>query len=273
MIVHAVPQRRGALVDAAAGLPAGCRALARLAGEVLGTGVHEIPVSDVDSPRDGGIANRDALLDTRAVHAATLSDVDEPVLTIGGDCSVDQVPIVRARREHGPGLAVVWFDAHADLNTPKSSPSGAYHGMVLRSIIGDGDPEFTADPGVDRLRVALAGSRSLDPAERELAGANRPIPILDRHEVPGLAEHLGRRGPRQVYVHIDLDVLDPGEFGGMTYPEPDGWSVSDLVDAVRGLSPQWTVVGAAVTECVTSDAAELRVLAPLLEVLGEVLHR
>ncbi|WP_086825436.1 arginase family protein [Allokutzneria sp. NRRL B-24872] len=249
MRIHSVPQFQGALVEARSGLPSGCRALARLAGRVLGAEVTEVPVSADTSPTIGGIANLDVLLEHQEAQRAALSaqsEAEGPVLTIGGDCSVDLVPV----RRLGDDVAVLWFDAHADLNTPESSPSGAFHGMVLRSAMGERE-------------VVLVGARSIDDGERPLIGEDKQVRLAECGEV----------APRnhEVYLHIDLDVLSPDEFNGMTYPEPGGLSVGELADQVRRLSPQWTVVGAAITECVTSDDAELAKLVPLLEALGEVL--
>ncbi|WP_344882346.1 arginase family protein [Allokutzneria multivorans] len=246
MRIHAVPQFQGALVEARSGLPSGCRALARLAGRVLDAEVTEVPVSTDTSPTLGGIANLDVLLEHQEAQRTALSSVDGPVLTIGGDCSVDLVPV----RRLGDDVAVLWFDAHADLNTPGSSPSGAFHGMVLRSAMGERE-------------VVLVGARSIDDGERPLIGEDKQVRLA---ECGGVAPR-----SREVYLHIDLDVLSPDEFNGMTYPEPGGVGVEELVDQVRRLSPEWTVVGAAITECVTEDEAELAKLVPLLEAVGDVL--
>ncbi|MCP3798041.1 arginase family protein [Allokutzneria sp. A3M-2-11 16] len=246
MRIHAVPQFQGALVESRARLPSGCRALAGLAGRVLGAEVTEVPVGTGTSPTVGGIANHEVLLAHQDAQRTALSEVDEPVLTIGGDCSVDLVPV----RRLGDDVTVLWFDAHADLNTPESSPSGAFHGMVLRSAMGERE-------------VVLVGTRSIDDGERPLIGEGKRVALVE----------CGDLAPRnrQVYLHIDLDVLSPNEFSGMTYPEPDGVAIDALVRQVRQLSPEWTVVGAAITECVTADEAELAKLIPLLEAVGEVL--
>ncbi|NUR83195.1 MAG: arginase family protein, partial [Nonomuraea sp.] len=88
------------------------------------------------------------------------------VVTVGGDCGVELEPVAAARRKYGEGLVVVWFDAHADLNTPASSPSGAFHGMVLRALTGEGFPDLVPDTHLDPRRIVLAGVRALDPAEQ-----------------------------------------------------------------------------------------------------------
>jgi len=164
-----------------------------------------------------------------------------------------------ARYRHGPGLGVVWFDAHPDLNTAESSPSGAFHGMVLRSLLGEGDPEFAADPALEPGRVALVGTRAFDPAERE---------VVERGLVVEDVAALGPGG--KIYVHLDLDVLDPGEFAGINYPEPGGLSIGELVDALDALSG-FEVVGVGITECV-GDSKDVAVLEPVLAAVGRLLQ-
>ncbi len=261
MLINAVPQRQGALSARAAELPDGCLALAELAGHVLNLPVHHIPQTHDLSEVDGGIANRAVLAGpNRATQLAALEAPGGPVLTIGGDCGVELVAIGVARYRHGPELGVAWFDAHADLNTAESSPSGAFHGMVLRSLLGEGDPEFAADPALEPGRVALIGTRSFDPAERE--AVERGLAVED---VAAALEPGGK-----AYVHIDLDVLDPGEFAGINYPEPGGLSIGELVDALDALAG-FEVVGVGITECV-GDSKDVAVLEPVLAAVGRLLN-
>ncbi|WP_410671117.1 arginase family protein [Amycolatopsis sp. cmx-4-68] len=259
MLINAVPQRQGAVGPRAAELPDGCVALAELAGHVLGRPVHHVRQTREVSEVDRGIASRAVLTGpNRAAQLAALEAPGGPVLTIGGDCGVELVPIGVARFRHGPGLGVAWFDAHPDLNTAETSPSGAFHGMVLRSLFGEGDPEFAADPALSPGRVALLGTRVFDPAERAAVGRGLAVTSVD-----------ALTGVEKLYVHVDLDVLDPGEFPGLNYPEPDGWTIARLVAELDALAA-YDVVGAGVTECV-GTAREVEVLEPVLAALGRLL--
>lgn len=253
MRIHAVPQRQGAVVERARLIPAGCLALAQLAGDVAGVKPYVVPVSRADSPTVDGVANREVLIANRTAQLAALEAPEGPVLTVGGDCGSDVAPIGVARYRYGSGMGLLWFDAHPDLNTPETSPSGAFHGMALRALLGEGDPEFAASPAVDN--AVLVGARSIDPGEQA---------AIDR----GLVELEGVPG-ESVYVHVDLDVLDPAEFGGATFPEPDGLSVAAVAAAIRSIPVP--VVGAGITECATDDLAKLRALTPILEALTDAL--
>ena len=93
-------------------------------------------------------------------------------LVLGGDHSVALGTLAGLRAAAGQPGGVIWIDAHGDLNTPASSPSGNVHGMPLAAALGLAGDAFTRDglalPAVDPERVVLVGVRSLDPAERTL---------------------------------------------------------------------------------------------------------
>jgi arginase len=259
MLINAVPQRQGAVGPRAAELPDGCVALAELAGHVLGRPVHHVRQTRSVSGAEGGVASRAELTGAnRAAQLAALEAPGGPVLTIGGDCGVELVPIGVARFRHGPGLGVAWFDAHPDLNTAETSPSGAFHGMVLRSLFGEGDPEFAAAPALSPGSVVLAGTRVFDPEERAAVARGLAVESFD-----------ALSGVDKLYVHVDLDVLDPAEFPGLNHPEPGGWTIPGLVTALDALAG-FDVVGAGITECVGTPR-EVGVLEPVLAAVGRLL--
>ena len=169
-------------------------------------------------------------------------------LVLGGDHSlaIGTLAGLRAAAEQ-PGGAI-WIDAHGDLNTPDSSPTGNVHGMPLAAALGLAGDAFTRDglqlPALDPERVVLVGVRSLDPAERTLireAGI-RAITMteIDRIGIErAMREAIDRAsGPGFVHVSLDLDALDPEIApgvgtpvkGGLTYREAH-LACEDLADA------------------------------------------
>lgn len=178
-------------------------------------------------------------------------------ITVGGDCGVDLEPIAAALRRHGDGLAVVWFDAHGDLNTPESSPSGAFHGMVLRTLLGEGPPGLVPDRPLRRDQVVLAGVRALDPAERSYAAG---IPIV--RDPDALIEAVG--DAQAVYVHLDLDVLDPGLFASVGVPEPGGLTPGQVADMVTALGARFEIAGVGITEYEPARSQDREILAGLV---------
>jgi len=201
------------------------------AGESLGTGIRRLST----------------LQRVRAqVEEALSSSQEGPVLTIGGDCGVALGPIAHAVARH-PDLAVVWIDAHPDFNTPETSPSGAFAGMVLRAVVGDGDPALVlAEGAVAPDRVVLAATRSYDDAELE-AIEERGIRVVSSdalRDANALAAAVAATGAGSVYIHVDVDALDPAELAGNAHPEPFGVRVADLTAAIGAVRAAVPLVGA-----------------------------
>jgi len=153
-------------------------------------------------------------------------------LVLGGDHSI-AIGTLSGMAEDGPG-GVLWLDAHGDLNTPETTPSGNVHGMPLAAALGLCGEDFVREglrlPAIDPEHVALVGVRSLDPGEealvRELGLAVYTISDLDRRGVqPVIEEALARvSGGSFVHVSVDLDVVDPEIAPGVGDPVRGGLS-------------------------------------------------
>jgi len=157
-------------------------------------------------------------------------------IVLGGDHSIALGTLGGLAARRGPG-AVLWLDAHGDLNTPETTPSGNVHGMPLAALLGRGGPAFESPawtlPALDAGRVAIVGARDLDPGERSVVGelglAVHTMSELDRRGIERVvAEALERAaGAPFVHVSLDMDVLDPDVApgvgtavrGGLTYRE------------------------------------------------------
>ncbi|MEO8907272.1 MAG: arginase family protein [Microbacteriaceae bacterium] len=220
-------------------LPASASTLVEMpmeAGESLGTGVNRYS----------------ALLATREKVEAALRGLDDTVVLIGGDCGADAAAVQRAVSTAGTGdVALLWFDAHADLNTPESSPSGSFGGMALRALLGDGADGLasTGTASLSPSQVVLAGTRALDDSESayvETSGI-RLLTVGDLTTPDAVLTALEATGAHSVYVHIDLDVLDPSAIDGVGSPEPFGVQPEALAEAIRAVRGRFTLVGAAVT--------------------------
>ena len=153
-------------------------------------------------------------------------------LVLGGDHSI-AIGTLSGLAASGRG-GVMWLDAHGDLNTPVTTPSGNVHGMPLAAVLGICGDAFARDglrlPAVDPKRVALVGVRSLDPGEqalvRDLGVAVYTISDLDRRGVePVIEEALARiAGGSFIHVSVDLDVVDPEVAPGVGNPVRGGLS-------------------------------------------------
>lgn len=260
--VLCVPQWQGSGLGDSPRLSAGARRTAEL---VPADAVVTVPVLDTGGKPDAGVRALDVLLENLRLTREALAGIDGLVITAGGDCAVDLAPIAAARARYGDELTVLWIDAHPDLYTPRTLRSGSFHGMVLRTLLGEGPAPLVPEQPLSPAQVIIAGERAGDASEHEyLEKAG-----IRRYGVDDLDKAFdGLTGP--LYVHVDLDVLEPTEFGSLGYPEPDGVPPQRLIDLVSRVD---NVVGAAITEHMpfadTDDAGD----AEVIRRLGAALHR
>ncbi len=149
------------------------------------TRVVDVPSSAGDD-RGSSVARLSSIALVRQRALEALEGVDGPVITIGGDCGADLVGMSRVA---GDDVAVVYFDAHPDVHSPDSSDSKAFHGMVVRTVLGEGPDELLPDVPLDPRRLVFAGVRAPDPGRGRLSGRRR-----HRHRArPVAGEHRRRR--------------------------------------------------------------------------------
>ncbi len=221
--------------------PSAMRA-AGLAARLRGLG-HEV-VDDGDFAV--GIPERKPVGDEQARYANEIAKICERVadrvekrldegwtpLVLGGDHSAAMGAIAgsaRGEMRPGHGLGLIWFDAHADINTPQSSPSGNVHGMPLAYCFGlaDGPPArlFRAGPILDPSRCVLMGTRSVDPGERtHLQDLGLRVLTMRAIDEDGMKRSIEKAiawasdGGQALHVSLDMDVLDPTEAPGVGTP-------------------------------------------------------
>ncbi|WP_140632594.1 arginase family protein [Methylibium rhizosphaerae] len=209
------------------------------------------------------------VLQVLAAHLGTQLEAGKPVLTVLNRCASSLATLPQVARGR-PDACVVWFDAHADANTPDTSATGYLGGLVLTGASGAWDSGLGA--GMPLASVVLVGSRDIDPAEQALidAGALRHVA-----PGPGLPGRLAQAvGTRPVYVHLDCDVLDAGllptefQVGG-------GLSFDDLRAACAALAER-EVVGLELAEfeaCWPGEEGREVSPAPLVSAIEPLLRR
>lgn len=194
------------------------------AGESLGTGVHRLS----------------SLLRVREL----VRDAWRPgTVVVGGDCSVSVFAL--SALDTLDDVALLWCDAHPDLNDPDSSPSGAFSGMALRAILGEGAPQLALAPGVARSRVVMLGARSVDPGEYEPFSQLSAI-APSQVDPETVASAMRATGASRAWVHIDVDVLDPAEFTGVSSPSPFGVPAAALTAAIKAVRSEMPLLGATI---------------------------
>ena len=190
----------------------------------------DVPVSlaRASRRRGRGLAYLEEIRAAALVLKERLAALPEGVfpIVLGGDHSLSMGSVAGAAR--GRRVGVVWVDAHADFNTPETSPSGNVHGMPLAVLSGLGHPRLTeVFRAVDPKDVVLVGVRSLDPGEKRLLKA-AGVRVYTMHEVDRLGvariaeEVLKHLQGLPLHVSLDADVLDPTLAPGVGTPVPGG---------------------------------------------------
>ena len=195
-------------------------------------------------PREQWVrAARDSCIALGEAVRSTLASGSRP-LVLGGECSIvaGTVPGVYPRLED---VVLVYFDAHGDFNTLATTPSHFVGGMCLAHVCGKHIGPLLW-PGVRAFpedQVCLVGARDLDVGERanlERSKVHRFTFAAAGSEAGALVAALRRR---RVFVHVDLDVVDPAEMFAVNFPAPGGVSFQALGEVLRSIASVATIVG------------------------------
>jgi arginase len=260
VVVFGVPSAAGAFTNGPARAPAALRAaglvpaLADSGNAVSDTG--DLPVftaaADPGHPDCRNLGGVLGALNATASAAAAHAGLS---LMLGGDCSLLPGLLHGMRERFGHDLGLVYLDAHGDLNTPQTSPSGRICGMALAVALGQGHRQLVADFGTPALepgRTALLGFRELDPGERGMLGrlglAWDAATIL-RRGVDSVAERALRIvGARPFVIHLDVDLIDASEITTRVPAVPGrGLSRVATTALLRGLLGSGNAVALGVT--------------------------
>jgi len=250
------------------------------AAEHLRAAGYVVHVQQIGPPADAfGAEIATAFALQRAVAAGVrraVSDDSLPVV-LSGNCNAAAVGMIGGLGARN--LGVLWFDSHGDFNTPETTVGGFLDGMALAIATGRCWRQLVARlPGfepLDAANVILLGTRDLDPLEAE-AIAESPMTVLRpadvRMRLDAALDELRHRVP-DVYVHVDLDVLDPATAGrANALAAPDGLALDEVTSAVHRAARRFRVRGAALTAYDPScdgDGRVCRAALALLEAIAD----
>ena len=261
--------------DRFAGAPRGVEILAPLVANALGVEARYIgtagelaDTSYVDDLRDA----RGCLLEAGGQVDDAMTAGDTPLL-LAADCSVSVTTLPAALRNRPEGR-ILWLDAHGDYNTPETSGSGYLGGMCLAAAAGEWDAGL-GDP-LPPDRIVLAGIRDLDPGERELLERS-PATVIGASTVETLVAVKNALDGAPIFVHLDLDVLDPEDFPAAV-PAPNGLHPDKLYDLMDSVLEDSELIGLEVTnfavpddddESAVATETAMHVLEPFIDHLAE----
>lgn len=192
---------------------------------------------------------------------AALEEDAIPII-LGGDHSIAIGSVSGAAayyRKRGEKIGVIWLDAHTDINTPHTTPSGNIHGMPLAAILGHGPPELTEiggfAPKVLPENVAIIGARSIDPGERDMIKM-LGIRVFTMSELDerGMADvmreaiDVASRETAGIHATMDMDFIDPFYAPGVGTPEPGGATFREAHLAMEKMAASGRVISVEVSE-------------------------
>lgn len=242
------------------------RAIARLGYEVTDAGnINVAPPESIQRSnlRAQYLPEIAAVSEELAREVEKTMEEDAIPVILGGDHSIaigSAAGVAAHYRKTNQRIGIVWLDAHTDINTPETTPSGNVHGMPLAALLGHGAPEFTDiagfSPKVLPENTAVIGARSVDPGEIELI-RRLGIRVFTMSEVDerGIgtvireAIEIATRGTAGFHATLDMDFLDPEyapgvgtrEMGGATYRETH-LAMEKIADSGKMLSVEITEV-------------------------------
>jgi arginase len=181
---------------------------------------------------------------------AIATELPDRPLVLGGCCCAHIGAVEALAARHGR-ISLVWLDAHGDLNTPQTSPSGNVWGMPLRMLVDSG--------AVDPQDVALVGARNLDPPEQEFIAAARLRIGADQ-----VADAVA--GTEGTYIAFDADSVEPGELE-VFMPEPGGMRLEEVQQVFGQIRDRSPILGAGIT-ALAPDERNVEPVKKLLSGLG-----
>jgi arginase len=199
---------------------------------------------------------------------ASMREGGATAVVIGGECTLLAGALSGALTAE-PELSLVYFDAHGDFNTMATTPSHYISGMVLAHLCGRSVAPLLF-PGARKIaddRVALVGARSLDSGEITNLDRSRVLRILfdgEHAEAAGLVAWSRRRA---LWVHVDVDVIDPREFPAVAFAAVGGPSMKSFADVLRQVFAVADVRGISVCGYDARADHERTLAAPLADLL------
>ena len=239
--------------------------LRELGHEVADGGDLNVPIPESSEIGDATQRFATAIVDTcsrLAERTQASREAGRVPLVLGGDHSLSMgsiAGVAAAHRARGEAVGVIWVDAHGDINTPDTSPSGNVHGMPLAALLGHGPDALTGisghSPAVRSEHAVLLGLRALDGGEqqriRDFEIRAITMSEIDRRGIGDLADEaiaVAGAGTAGIYVSLDMDALDPEVAPGVGTPVRGGLSYREAHLLMELIAQSGRLIGMDVTE-------------------------
>ena len=183
----------------------------------------------------------------QAAYERLQADAPDKVFVLGGGCDADVPVIVYLSEKYQQDLTVIWLDAHGDLNAPEESTSSLFYGMPLRAVMHDNCYGLLENRSpLSPSHVLHIGGRDLDDAEKAFIRKSgmSAYSVQDYRSDKEFIHRISKEiQTKHIYVHLDLDVIDPREFPNTPLPVDDGLSGKEVYDILDSVSERLAGLG------------------------------
>lgn len=198
--------------------------------------------------------------------ARMLLDREQPdtIFTVGGGCDSDILSVSYLNNRLEGDMTLVYFDAHGDIHTPESSETKRFYGMPIRVMLGEGDKEVISlnYSKLTTSQLVMLGVRDLDKAEKVYIPSQNisVFGVSEAENISAVIRAIKSKGHRNIYVHIDLDVLDPEEFPHTPMLVPGGMKIRVLRELLGMLNEEFRIAGMGLFEYKPSGIKRIEIL-------------
>lgn len=220
-----------------------------------GLDLTALPIDETTSRPVNSIWNYPAILNNLKTARDNFRRLrPRSLFMLAGDCSAD-VPAIDWLHSQYPGsLGVVWIDAHSDIHIPETSASRYFHGMPVRTLLGEGDRAIlaTLEAPLKSSQILFAGIRSIDPPEQAFL-TERKLPAISAADINRgrfelFSQWIKHSRISHLHIHLDLDALDPADGVSVTYRIENGIRLKALREFLNFMHARGLTVGFTLTE-------------------------
>lgn len=232
-----------------------------------GQEIAEVPVSSapIGERRNNIIGYDDILAQLREARKVIERNQPDTAFTIGAGCDADIMSISYMNAKTKGDMTLLWIDAHGDIHTPESSETKRFYGMPVRVLLGEGDKAILGlmFSKLQPSQLVMAGMRDLDKAEKVFI-PSRNISMFSamdtERSLEAVLNAVREKGHRNIYVHIDLDALEPAEFPCVRLPVPNGIKTETMKKLLENLSAEFELAGIGMFEYVPTRGRKFEIL-------------
>jgi arginase len=230
--------------------------------------IVSVPLSKKTLQKKNNINGYEALVEQLSTFKQILLEhKPKTIETIGGDCGLEIIPVSYLASRY-KNLGVIWFDAHSDINLPEESPSCNFHGMPLRILLDEGDSilKKLMFASIKPLQIHYIGLRDIDSVEQDKIVEDHiyaPLTLNTSH----LVSTLKKKKITHLYLHFDLDCLDPEVFKDTYYNVSNGLTIKEAEDCIMELKAKFKVVGSSILESTAADKKDLQPIEHIINLL------